>query len=234
MLKYILDTTDGLDASTAALYEKADGGKFVLKVEGAVAKSRLDEFRNTNIELSKKLEGFKDVDPVKYKELVTIEQKLRDAKLVEVGKVDQLVDERVKTMRTEFDTERTALKTQISAQARQLESLLIDSSVREVAIKSGVSAAAVEDVLLRAKNVFEISEGRVVPFEIKNGTKNIIYGRTGEHPMTISEWVEGLSKAAPHLFGKTAGGGANNHGPGGVDTSKMTPTQKIRSGLAAS
>ena len=62
LLKFIVDTLEGVDQTVASLYEKQEDGKFRLNVEGAVPREKLDEFRNTNIELLKKVDAFKGVD----------------------------------------------------------------------------------------------------------------------------------------------------------------------------
>jgi hypothetical protein len=52
VLKYRLADLDGIARDVAAHYEQADDGSFVLRVEGMVAKARLDEFRENNIRLA--------------------------------------------------------------------------------------------------------------------------------------------------------------------------------------
>ena len=61
MPKFVMESLEGLSSDVAGLYSEQEG-KFVLTgIEGAVRKSKLDEFRDNNIGLTKKLEGFKDV-----------------------------------------------------------------------------------------------------------------------------------------------------------------------------
>lgn len=52
MLKYRLPDLAGIPREVAAHYEPADDGSFVLRVEGMVAKTRLDEFRDNNVALA--------------------------------------------------------------------------------------------------------------------------------------------------------------------------------------
>ena len=54
-LKAVLENKEEIPAGTDAFYEEQDG-KYILKVEGMSEKSKLDEFRNSNIELRNKLD----------------------------------------------------------------------------------------------------------------------------------------------------------------------------------
>lgn len=231
MLKFIVDSLEGLDQQVATMYEKQDDGKFRLNVEGAVPREKLDEFRNTNIELLKKVEGFKGIDVKKYSDLLALEKRVTDKELVDAGKVDEVVQSRISQMKTEHEGAVGQLNEQLSIANRQLETLLIDSAVRVKALESGVLPTAVDDVMLRAKTAFKIVEGRAVP----HSDGKVVYGKDGVNPMSVEEWIGGLSKAAPHLFGSTQGGGASGSrttGNRGGAGQKLTSTQKIAAGLS--
>jgi hypothetical protein len=228
-LKFVVDSVDGLSADMAALYSKNADGKFYLEVEGAVSKTKLDEFRDNNVRVLKELEKFKGIDPTKYADLLALQAKADEKKLIDAGELDKVVEQRVGQMRTTYDTEIEKLTRANTSAQRQLESLLIDSAVRDAAIKSGVQPTAIEDVLLRAKSTFQIKEGAPVPIDSAGVT---IYGKDGSTPMTIADWTVGLKKQAPHLFQGSTGGGAGGSGKLSMDaTSKMSPNQKITAGL---
>lgn len=228
-LKFAVDSLEGIDQAHHALYVKNQEGKFVLDVEGAVPSARLDEFRTNNIDLKRQLEKFKDIDPVKYKEAVDKLAKIDQKTLMEAGQVDQVVNERVSTMRQEYETKLGDMGKQLNDATQRLSSLLIDSAVKSAALAAGVAQTAVDDVVLRAKTFFQVQDGEVVALNDKG---HVIYGKDGEKPLTINDWVTGLKTSAPHLFGKMQGGGAGGSGQGGgVDFSKLTPTQKIAAGL---
>jgi len=228
-LKFVVDSVDGLSEDMAALYSKNTDGKFYLEVEGAVAKTKLDEFRENNVRILKELDKFKGVDPTKYADLLKLQEKADEKKLIDAGEIDKVVEQRVGQMRTTYETEVTRLKDANSVAHRQLESLLIDSAVRDSAMKSGVHPSAVDDVLLRAKTTFQIKDGAPVP---KDSAGNVIYSKDGSTPMSISDWTTGLKKQAPHLFQGSQGGGAGGSGRLSVETTnKMSPNQKITAGL---
>ena len=228
-LKLFIESLEGLDQNVAALYEKADDGKFRLDVEGAVPREKLDEFRNTNIELLRKIEGYKGIDPQKYQTLLGLEKRLTDKELIEAGKVDEVVQTRVQGLKTEHETIVGGLNEQLTASNRQLESLLIDSAVRVKALEAGVLPSAVDDVMLRAKTVFKIVGGQAVP----HTDGKPMYGKDGVNTMSVDEWVTTLAKSATHLFGQTQGGGAQGVRSNSrqQQAGKLSSIQKISAGL---
>lgn len=227
-LKHQIDSLDGVEASIQPFYQKDDAtGKFFLQVEGMVAKTVVNEFRENNITLSKQLEAFKGVDPAEYRRLKDLETTYKGKP--DEAAVEKQVQERVARMKDDYEGKVTALTNENGTMKSQLEVLVIDNSVRAAAIKAGVRPEAMDDVLLRAKTVFKFEKGAAVPYDSKGQP---IYGRDGTNHMTTDEWATGLKKSAPHLFPTTAGGGAT--GPGGRGTAQagnMTPTQKIQAGL---
>ena len=230
-LKAIMDSLDGLDENLAKLYTKREDGKFILEVDGLVDKSKLDEFRTTNVKLMKDLEKFKDVDPVKYTELMTEHRKIQEKEWIEAGEIDKVVEQRVTQMRTDFETREAGYKTNAQVMTAQLEKLLIDNNVREAATKMGVRPTAVDDVLLRARTMYKVKDGNAVPFNAKG---EIVYGKDGTSPMAISDWVESLKGTADHLFTPSSGGGSQGGAIPGNGTANLTATQKIAQGLRKS
>ncbi len=137
-LKFQLDSLTGLAPEIAALYAPLEAGGFQLSVEGAVDKKKVDEFRTNNIELGRRLDALKHVDPAKYTELLALEKKAVEKQLIDAKDVDGLVNLRVGEMRTTLQATIDTLTNENTTSKRQLESLLIDSTVRDAASKSGV------------------------------------------------------------------------------------------------
>lgn len=228
-LKFALDSLEGLDESMQSLYSEHDG-KFYLNVDGAVDKSKLAEFRDQNIELREKLERFSGVDLDKYNEMQTKLQDQERKKMVPVSKVDEMLNERVSTMKSDYEANIEGLNKSNATLTTQLESLVIDSAVRQAATKHKVADSAVDDVILRAKSTFRMENGQAVPY---NG-KEVVYDKDGSTPMSIDSWVKGLGKSAPHLFVTSNGSGAipgQGNLPKGMSPANMTPLQKIQQGL---
>lgn len=231
-LKAVLDTLDGVDAAIQPLYKKGDDNKFRLEVEGLVPAEKLVEFRNNNITLKQALEKYEGLDPEKYRKLLDLEKLMEKGGVIKQEDIDKIVGERTGRLQEEFNTKLTEKDTEITTLNTKLSSVLIDSAAKSAAVTAGVISTAVDDVVLRAKAVFHVKNGEVVALDNRG---QVMYGKNATDPLTISEWITDLKKTAPHLFqgmrGSGAGGGGG--GPGGLDTSKMSATQKISAGLAS-
>lgn len=214
-----------------SFYQQGQDGAYYLQVEGAVDKARLDEFRDNNTKLMRELEAFKGIDPKKVQEMQETQRKLEEKKLIDAGDFEGLVSQRVATMKQSYEDQINQLTQTLNTSNRQLEVLLIDNAVREHAIKSGVIPTAVDDVLLRAKTVFKVEEGRPVAKDAKGNT---LYGKDGQNSLSLGEWLGGLKDQAPHLFVPSTGSGAHHSkgttgNPGGAN---LSAAQKIAQGLS--
>ena len=234
-LKYKIDANafESLAENHKGLYEQVSDGSYILQVEGVVEKGKLDEFRNKNIDLMKDIEKFKDVDPDKYNQMIAEHRKIQEKEWIDKGEVEKLVESRVSTMKKDYDEKLTKATGDLNVMSRQLEILTIDNIVRDQATKLGVAPTAVDDVLLRAKTVYSLKDGKPVP---TNSDGEVIYGKDGATPMVIGEWVGTLKESAPHLFYSSNGSGASgNRGVGGNSAGRqnMTAQEKISAGLQA-
>lgn len=229
-LKYQIAKLEDVPENVRTLY-KQEGTGYVLDAEDVVPKTRLDEFRTNNIQLQQQLDKLKDVDPVKYAELIKVQQQVEEGKLIQAGKLEEVVTLRVTNMRRELETQLNGTKTELSQANAQLAMLMIDNAVRQEAVKNGALPTALDDVVLRARTVYSMEKGQVIP---KDDKGQIIYGKDGQTPMGISDWLVNLKKSAPHLFAGSQGGGAGGgrSGSGPSDISKLSPSQKISLGLA--
>lgn len=228
-LKYLIEKLEDVAEGLRGEYKRREDGKYVLDVDGAVDKSKLDEFRNNNIELQKQIDKFKNIDPTKHAELLELQRKLQEKELLEKGDVDKLVALRVENMKTDYEGRLNDLTTKYTTANGQLSTLMIDNVLKTEAIKVGVLPTAVDDVVLRARTVYVIENGVPTP---KGQDGKVIYGKDGQNPLAVGDWLKDLKKTAPHLFAGSQGsgaGGGNNHG--GPDTSKMTAVDKIAAGL---
>lgn len=212
-LKYEVDKLDDVDEAIRPLYTEQNG-KYVLGVEGVVSRSKLDEFRSNNVSLKEQLETlqgkYKDIDLDLYQQLSSEHQKIKDKKLIDAGKIDELVEERVKELRKNLEGEReNALNLHKSTRSR-LETLLIDNEVSRFAVEAGCVETALDDIVMRARGTFRLDkDDNTVAMD---GDK-LIYG-ADSNPLTIKEWMGSLVKKAPHLFKQSSGGGSQGSGSG--------------------
>jgi hypothetical protein len=201
----------------AALYVERDGA-FVLDAEGAVEKSKVDEFRTNNLALKNQLADlnakFEGIDPDSVKTLLAEKAKLEEEKLIKDGEVEKLVENRTKKILGEMEKRVVSAEQSAATLSAQLLEKEIERNVVEAATKLGLRATAIPDIKLRARSVFKISGGAISAVESDGQTP--VFGRDGVTPLTFDEWVSRQAVEAPHLFETSAGGGAVGHGSGGA------------------
>lgn len=210
-LKAVIDDISLLPNALREFYVEQDG-KFLLNVEGLVPKARLDEFRENNIKLVQERDELRQrydgIDETKARELLAKAQNEKDKKLIEAGKVDELLAQRVEAMRADYEERLASESTKTSNLQEKLESLLIDGALRDAASKAGVRASAIEDVLLRGRVAFKLVDGKAALVE----NNEVVYSKTGE-PVSMTDWVSALTTQAPHLFEPNSGAGSRGGAP---------------------
>lgn len=236
-LKATLKSLDSLPEDLHDLYTEVDG-EFVLNVEDGDFKKRLSEFRNNNIDMAKKLEAaqeqitqlaaavkqFEGLDPKLARDALDKMRANEDKKLLDEGKIEELIAQRTERMRQDHLTQVDALSKKLEAasgEAKTFKSRLydhmIDSSLQTAV--TGVAAVrpgAMRDILARGRSLWRLEDnGDLVP---RNEKGDILYGKDGTRPMTMDEWSQGLLQEAPYLFEGSAGGGSRGNAGDGDRT----------------
>lgn len=230
MLKWILDSLEGLEEAQAALYKPNDDGKFVLQVEGNPYKEKLSEFRDNNTtlqkrqqELEQQLSQFKGLDAEAAREALEAQRKMQDKKLLDEGKVDELLEQRTQTMREDFQAQLEAsnkarddaLKINSSYQ-NELGRLKIDTAVQAAVQKAGtVRKGAMEDILNRARTQWKIDEKGHLKGEN-------LFDDKGD-PMTMESYAQRLVQTAPYFFEGAEGSDSRGNDEGGGGSKKTVP-----------
>jgi hypothetical protein len=194
-LKLTIAELDEIPEAQRSLYRPRQEGGFILDVDGgAVAKATLDEFRNKNVELMKRLQAVRDFDPEELSNLRADNAHLRvDLDRVRKGNASD-VDARVK-----------AAEKKAAGIREKLEKVLIDGEVAKAATSIGAHPGALEDVATRVRSRFRLDdEGHALAVDASGNT---IYGDDGR-PLTVEGAVRQLTVQAPHLFRQSSGGGA--------------------------
>jgi hypothetical protein len=214
-LKFRFKTRDEIPAEITNLYVERDGA-FVLDAEGVVEKSKLDEFRNTNVtllkerdELKKRFEG---IDPDAVRQLAAEKQRLEEEQRLKDGKFQEVLDARLKTARTEWEKQFTTVTSERDTLNNRLTAIQIDQAVVTEATKRGLRASAIPDITSRARMTFKLMNGIPQAFD----GETVRAGKDGVTAMTLAEWVDALVSDAPHLFESNAGSGAAGSGSGGA------------------
>lgn len=228
-LKFQIEKLEDVAENLRSLYTPHEG-KFFLDVDGAVSREKLDEFRTNNITLKQQLDALKDLDPTEYKRLKALETSLKKGQTVDAAEVDRIVGERVKELTQEYEGKLTEAQTNLQSTNSRLESVMVDSVVKDVAAKTGALPQALDDVLMRAKIVFKVKDGALIA---QNANGQPLYDKDGTSPLSVDSWVKNLKASAPHLFIQPKGSGApGGGGPGGMNPANMSSTDKISAGLA--
>ena len=93
-LKYKFKTREEIPAELQSLYVEREGA-WTLDAEGVVEKAKLDEFRQTNIALTKERDELKQryegIDPAEVRKLADEKRKLEEAQQLKAGEVDRVV-----------------------------------------------------------------------------------------------------------------------------------------------
>ncbi|TFZ81602.1 hypothetical protein [Candidatus Macondimonas diazotrophica] len=231
---------------------EGESGGFSLNV---VPKTRLDEFRQTNIDTSRERDDLKskldayikalgdEFDPetfeTEFEQLKQIAQRVADGELTESTDIEKRVEDRVKKMREDLEGQNRAMAQRAKdADARAAEAeKRFQNSVLERAVydavldpETGANPEALSYIVADATRVFRFDEdGEMIP---KKGEATI-YGSDGATPMSMKEWVtEHVSNN--RLLAKPSAGGGNSPDPtkkhlglSEDEYRKMTPMQKL-------
>ncbi|HWI57864.1 MAG TPA: hypothetical protein VNZ22_11605 [Bacillota bacterium] len=215
-LKFRYTKKEEIPTEHAGLYAEREGA-WVLEVEGAVDKSRLDEFRQTNIALLKERDELKHrfagIDPEQVKALEAEKQKLElQAHGHKPEEVERLIGERVKSARAEAEKQLAAIAAERDGLNARLINIQIDQGIMSAATRRGLRATALPDITARARQVFRLVDG--LPRVLEADGKTVRTGKDGVSPMDLEEWIETQVTEAPHLFESQAGSGGTTGSAG--------------------
>lgn len=233
-LKVVVEKLEDVDEAVRGEYKEVKDSKtnavtYVLDLEGSIeahpaARALKDELARRRItekaqkdEIAK-LAPFKALgDPTevlaKLDRIPELEA-LAEGKLDE-GKINGLVETRVKSKLAPVERERDQLKAQVAELGGQVEGFKAEKKQRSIAdhvrgavVKSkGFNSHAVEDAIVFAERMLEVNEdGNVV-------TKDSV-GVTPGVDATV--WLQEMQAKKPHWWGVTEGGGAGGGGGRGA------------------
>ena len=197
-------------------------------------KTKLDEFRSNNVKLMKDMENltskFEGIDVDAYQDMLSKQEAMKTKKLIDAGKIDELLDEKTKSMREVHNKELSKTNEVNQSLQDQLAKLVIDNAVRDSAMKAGVVDTGMDDILLRSKSIFSLKDGKAVPTDAQGNT---IFGHGTSEPMSVNEWVKAQMDVAPHLFKSSSGSGSSHNArPNGTGTQNLTSIQKLEQGFS--
>lgn len=193
-------------------YEKV-GEKFRLAgipdtttLEGALKKER-----DTRKEHEKRLKDVGEINVEEYRELKKLAEDQKKKKMVDAGKIDELLAESGAQLEAKFAKERDAITQENQTLKSQVKNLVINDRLKESALKLAAHEAALPDIVKRADGVWDIQDGQPVALS-GDGTPILKEG----HRITLDEWIADLQSSAPHLFKQSKGAGVNPGAGNGV------------------
>jgi hypothetical protein len=228
-LKYKIKSKDEVPAEMQSLYVEREGA-WMLDVEGAADKTKLDEFRSTNVTLMKERDElktrFEGIDPDEVRQLAQEKKALEEQQRLKAGEFDKVLEARLKTAKGEWEKQFSTVSAERDALNTRLTSIQIDQAVVLEATKRGLRATALPDITARARTTFKLVSGVPQAFEADGQT--VRSGKDGVTPMTLAEWVDAQVSDAPHLFESNAGGGAAGNASGGGATTRASVKNPFR------
>jgi len=229
-LRSVLDSLDELPEALHELYEEVNG-RYVLALDGiddhpgvASLRTAFRKEKERRGEATQKLEALRgqfgelgDLEPDQIKEQLGKLQQLEDKQLLDAGKVEELLTQRVERMKKDHERQLQALQQQLQEKdgllgkaSSRLSQVLVDQEITNIANKAGVRQTALTDVLNRGRGIFKLLEDKVLPLDAEG---SVVNGKTGLDPMSMDEWIAGLAGDAPHLFEPSTGAGAPGSRP---------------------
>lgn len=224
-LKFTCKSKDEVPADLSAHYVERNGA-WVLDIEGAVEKTKLEEFRTSNIALMKERDDlkrrFEGIDPDQVRKLAEEKRQLEEQQQLKAGEFEKVLEGRVRTVKGELEKQIAGVCAERDALNSRLASIQIDQAVVSEATKKGLRPSAIPDITARARGAFRLVKGAAVAYEPDGKTARV--GKDGATPMTLAEWIDQQVSEAPHLFESNAGSGgggatsqySNPAGGGGV------------------
>lgn len=239
MLKAIVDSLDDVAEPLHEFYRQ-EGDRYILDLDGVEdhpktqgLKSALDKERGNKKtlaqerkELEDRLKAYEDLDPEEARAALQRQREIEEKKLLDEGEIDKLLEQRTGNMKSDYekrlgalDKKRAELEEALSRSEATLAEHIVFGELKDVAVKAGVRATALDDVLNRGRQVWRLEDGRPVARE----NDEPVFGPSGKE-IGMDEWIEALRDKAPHLYEESKGGGARgSSGSGGSGGKERIP-----------
>jgi hypothetical protein len=179
-------------------------------------KSKIDELIGEKRSIAEKMREFEGIDIEKAKQALEIVEKNDVVKRIADGKFDEILEEQTDQLRAQFESEKQELMESLTKREREalelkqkLDNTIISDTLRSHATKAGVLPDAVQDVLIRGRQIFGVSEDGKVEARDEEGKLRKIDGKV----LTIERWLETLPKhywpSSESVFIKGSAGGSD-------------------------
>lgn len=160
-----------------------------------------------------KLALFADIeDPKSALEALKFVRENEQARLIQEGKFDEVVEKKVSAVRQEAKAAIDELSEKLGLTTKEAEifrskyrTKIVDDTLRSAAIEAGVLTEALEDVLLHGRMEFSVADdNETVESRDSNGN---LKKNSDKIVVTPKVWLEGLKTRKPHFWpGSTSAG----------------------------
>lgn len=243
------DNSNNVDTNSAAFKSAVDSavataieGVQKTNVDLKSEKTAITEERNSlkasieaagGIELLNNLGGAEGLE-----EVLAFKKRLESDELGQLlvsGKHDEWYERKTEALRQDHQNQVEALSKKVSdsdaliSEANgRVRDMALNNEVRQACAEAEVNVSAIEDVQLRAGRDFkyDTDTGQLV---IRDAEGGVVFGKDGESPKSVGEWLEEQRESARHWFPASKGsgaGGSETRPPGGKDDmSKLSMTE---------
>jgi hypothetical protein len=226
-IKLSYNSESDIPEGYADLYTEKDGKWVLTNVEGMKTQEDINKQleanrkeRDAHKETLEKLKAFGDLDPeetlTKLDRIEELEAAAGDK--LDDAKINEMVESRMKTKIAPLEREIEKLKSENGEKEKSINEYKekdrtrhIEDAVRKAAIDAKIVPTALDDVLLLANRVFDVSEDGSVFTKDNSGVT------PGVEP---SVFLSDMQEKRPHWWPASQGGGAggnNGNGMGGAN-----------------
>jgi len=207
-----------IELHTSILTETVDKETSGLKSNKATI---LDEKKQLQTKFEELTNKIGDVEIDKAIEAYNLVNSEEGAIFRQGKKIEELVEIETSNLKNDFKTKLDAAANQIkevqdkaSKWENKFRDKVVEDTIRKASIEAKVLPAAYEDVILRAKSIFRMSEDGDVEARDRNG--NLM--KVGDLIATPKNWIDSLKDSHPHYWPGSSGGGFGGSGGGGGDS----------------
>lgn len=233
-LKFTLDTLEGVDEALHGLYSEADGGGFVLSVDGAVSKAKFDEVNQRAVTATDEAQRRR-----KTVERVTSKLGLETADGLDAALEDLLSKKGGKSNAEQEEIIRQ-IKTAAAAEAAELRGKLqrVQLGGAQSQFKAALMGAGfgdkVSDMLAVAHmNRLKLDDDGNLRIMQKDGATPLAGGGAGGFA-EFSDLAKELAKDLPELITDTGKGGGGKPPASGGSTTAKTATRSQYDAMSSS
>ena len=177
-------------------------------------------------EIEKMFEGY-DIENVKA--LMNRAANDEETRLIAEGKMDEVINRRTERLRKDNEKKVEELNSRLNVaeqKSNRFKDKVLSGAVRDEALKAGILPEAMDDIVLRARQLFVLNdEGEVQAMD----GEEVVFGKDGKSPLSLSEWLEDTREKAPHLWPRASG--SNGSGGSGLKAKKpfkeLTEAEKV-------